>query len=290
MSRNFELLRHTGREQDLFQGSPAATANGHGDKDNGANGPEGRPLNLRVKPAARPDGFVGLRKRREPDQKARGHNSHHGLDLEAVTREEEVKLAQGVFLIPGVRAPRIVLFSGVEHENGCSWVCARAAEFLAVQGEKSVCIVDANLHSPSLHTYFGVSNARGFAEAMVQTDAVANFAQQLPGGNLWLLPSGAPASDPCLLSKLDRLSSRMKELAALFDCVLINAAPANLCADPILLSQSVDGVVLVLEANCTRRETARKIQQSLKATNVPLLGVVLNDRVFPIPEAIYRRL
>jgi len=46
----------------------------------------------------------------------------------------------------------------------------------------------------------------------------------------------------------------------------------------------------VIEANRTRRLTARKAKETLDAAGVRLLGTVLNNRTFAIPEAIYRKL
>ncbi len=40
----------------------------------------------------------------------------------------------------------------------------------------------------------------------------------------------------------------------------------------------------------TRRVVARKIKEMLEAAQARILGTVLSDRVFPIPERIYRRL
>jgi Mrp family chromosome partitioning ATPase len=51
-----------------------------------------------------------------------------------------------------------------------------------------------------------------------------------------------------------------------------------------------DGVVLVLKAHSSRRETARSAVHDLAAANVRTLGAVLNQRTFPIPEKLYRRL
>jgi len=82
----------------------------------------------------------------------------------------------------------------------------------------------------------------------------------------------------------------MKELRAEFDYVLVDAPPVNLYADAILLGQLADGVVLVVQANSTRRETARKVKETLQAAKVNLLGTVLDKRTFPIPEPFYRRL
>jgi Mrp family chromosome partitioning ATPase len=47
---------------------------------------------------------------------------------------------------------------------------------------------------------------------------------------------------------------------------------------------------VVLQANATRRETARKLKLDMQSSNVRLLGAVLNDRTFPIPDSIYSRL
>jgi Mrp family chromosome partitioning ATPase len=56
------------------------------------------------------------------------------------------------------------------------------------------------------------------------------------------------------------------------------------------MAQFADGMILVLSAQRTRRATAIKVKQTLERANVRLLGSVLSDREFPIPEGIYRRL
>jgi succinoglycan biosynthesis transport protein ExoP len=56
------------------------------------------------------------------------------------------------------------------------------------------------------------------------------------------------------------------------------------------LGQLTDGLVLVLEANSTRREAALRITENLNAAHVQILGAVLNKRTFPIPGPLYSRL
>ena len=60
--------------------------------------------------------------------------------------------------------------------------------------------------------------------------------------------------------------------------------------EAIALGQIADGLVLVLEANATRRESALRIAETLRATQIRVLGAVLNKRTFPIPEGLYNRL
>lgn len=228
--------------------------------------------------------------------RAPGHASTHGngnrshLDLDTFSREESMKLVQRLFLLPGSDAPRLLVFCGVETGDGASWVCSRAGEMLASQVESSICVVDANLHTPFLHEYFRTDSLSGFTDAILQPGPIRDFAQRANGGNLWLLTCGSRSPDPHGLLNSERLRSRIAELRAAFDYVLIDGPPVNLYADTSLLGKLTDGVVLVVQANSTRREAAKKAKESLELANVRVFGTVLNKRRFPIPECVYRRI
>ena len=191
------------------------------------------------------------------------------------------------FQIP--TAPRTVVFSSVQG-NGSTEICCRAGEVLAAQGSGSVCLVDANLRAPSLHQLLGVAKSPGLADATVKPGPIKDFTVRIAGGNLWLLPSGSSAAETQGLFASDRLRSRIGELREEFDYVLIDAPPVSSCADAVLLGQMADGVILVVEANSTRRETARMAKETFESAKVKLLGAILNNRTFPIPEALYRKL
>ena len=68
-----------------------------------------------------------------------------------------------------------------------------------------------------------------------------------------------------------------------------------LCFDPVSwltakISQTCNGLVMVLTANKTRRLVATQMQEQLRKARVPLLGTVLAERRFPVPEGLYRNL
>jgi Mrp family chromosome partitioning ATPase len=211
------------------------------------------------------------------------------VDLAERTKHEEIKLVQRVFLAPGLEARRAVLFAGVERDNGCARICIQAGQTLARLAPQSVGIVDANVRSPVLHEMFERDDHDRLAAAVGHPGAGRTFARRLAPDNLWLLPSdSSSASDPDLLLTADRARASLQLLSAQFDRLIVNAPPINLYAESLALSQFVDGVVLVLEANITRREIVRNVKTHLEDLNVPLLGIVLNNRTFPIPEAVYR--
>jgi Mrp family chromosome partitioning ATPase len=72
--------------------------------------------------------------------------------------------------------------------------------------------------------------------------------------------------------------------------VLIDASAMNVSNDATALAAAADGMVIVLKANFTRRETMRKTVHDLQSAKVRVLGAVLNQRTFPIPQSIYDKL
>jgi Mrp family chromosome partitioning ATPase len=212
------------------------------------------------------------------------------LHTEPVGGSQEAELVQRVFLVPEHEAPRVVVFCGVEQTDGADGICARAAKNLASQTGLPVCIVEGDFYSPSLHQYFGVSNVRGLTDALLEPGSIRDFVHSLPESNLWVLPGGSRCREVRTLWKSDWLRSRIAELGREFSYVLIYCPQVNQRVEAMLLGQIADGVILVLESMVTRRETARTVKENLCAANVKILGAVLNNHTFSIPETLYRKL
>src|SRR5262245_17577826 len=204
--------------------------------------------------------------------------------------QEEIELVRNVFLLPGAGAPRVVVFAGVAAAGPCHHVCARASQTLAGIVSGSVCIVDGDFREPSMHRHFGLSNLKGLGESTLEAGPIKQFTQQVSGSNLWVLPSGFHQVDPEPFLSSQSFFSRVAEMRHEFDHVLVVGPPVTLYSDASLLGRLADGFVLVVEANSTRREQALKAKETLEAASVNILGAVLNNRTFPIPEAIYSRL
>jgi len=219
-----------------------------------------------------------------------GHRNGAGLNLDRLAREESLRLVQRIFLQQVGECPKSVVFAGVDHGNGCSRACVNVAEILAGNTPGSVCLVDANLRSPSLPHFFGVPNHRGLTDAMIHEGPIRNFTRQLQPDNLWLLSCGSASADSRGVFHSDRLKAVIAGLRKEFDHVLIDAPPLSQYADAITLGQLTDGVVLVVEANSTRRSSALNATQNLRAAQIPVLGAILNKRTYPIPESLYQKL
>jgi Mrp family chromosome partitioning ATPase len=200
-------------------------------------------------------------------------------------------LVQKIFLSSDSKdAPRTLGFAAVEAGAGCSWVCARVSKILAAHVTGSVCAVDANLRTPGLDIQFGVTNGPGMNDALLHPEPLASYAQPIFGKKLWVVGSGQSRSGLDGNAISERMRSQVASLRNSFDYVLLDMPPLNKYADAIALGAICDGVILVLRANSSRRDTTLKAVADLKSANVNVLGVALNQRTFSVPDSIYRRL
>jgi len=211
------------------------------------------------------------------------------LDLKMQTREETFRLVRQLFL-PGGVMPQVVIFAAVEHGGGSTSVCARTADALSAHVDGLVLVVDADLRSPALHRYFGMESSSSATREELICVPVRQKDREFGGSNLWLLPGARGDANSYSPQYFDRLRSRVSELRKDFTCILIDAPPINAYADAALLGEVADGLVMVLEANYTRREAALRAKETLSTAGVRVLGAVLNKRTFPIPERLYWKL
>lgn len=255
MSRNFELLQKLGKDQEILVPGPVEA------EPTPADAPQAVPAALAAPAVVRPTN---------------------------VEQEEISNLVQQLFLSAGADAPRSVVFTSTDSGAGCTWVCSQTAEMFASRIAGTVCVLDANLRRPGMAQQWGVENGPGLSDALVQLDPIRAFARPLALPNLFVITAGlsTQAAQPLLTS--DRMRLRITELRSEFDFVLIDSSAMSLANEAIGLGSMADGVVMVLKANASRKQGARQAIQELQGGKAKVLGAVLNQRKFPIPQALYK--
>lgn len=271
MSRNFELLQNIGKEEEYFQPERVLTEE---------KVPTPNPL---ADPA--PEMFAPAPAPAQPAAAAPLQFAMDGSQLAELT-----KLVQRIFLLPGSEYNHTVVFTSSDPGDGCSWICARVGELLASQVTGTVCLVDANLRTPTLHEQFGVSNHHGLSDALRQSGSIRGYVSQLSRRNLALVSCGSESASAQSMVTSDRMRMRLNELRSEFDYVLVDCPSMVDSNEAVSLGSVADGVVLVLKANATRKDRARTAVRDLQNAKVKVLGAVLNQRTFPIPDNIYNKL
>jgi len=95
--------------------------------------------------------------------------------------------------------------------------------------------------------------------------------------HLKIIPGGSRVPSITHLLKKEKTKELLDECKSKFDFVICDAPPVIPVHDSELLSQYVDGVVLVVLAGKTFREIVERAIQYLKEAHANVLGVVLND-------------
>jgi Mrp family chromosome partitioning ATPase len=204
------------------------------------------------------------------------------VSLNPTTQDQISTLVQRVFVFPNSSAPRVVAFASVDDGNGSSEICFHAGRALAKELSASVCLVDAGGDRSFLRQFAPPNGAGGgLPDALNSAEPVKRFTIRVGDENLWLLPGRSSAANSSSRLSADRMRSRLTALREAFDYVLVDAPPVISAATAVLLGQIADGMILVIEANSTRRHNARTAKESLHAANVKLLGAILNNHTLP---------
>jgi len=73
-----------------------------------------------------------------------------------------------------------------------------------------------------------------------------------------------------------------------FSLILIDSSPVNVSADSLAICATVNGVILVLEAEKTRSIVAQNVKKQILMREGNLLGIVYTKRKFHIPKFIHK--
>ena len=172
---------------------------------------------------------------------------------------------------------RTLLVSSPGPEEGKSTTLANLGVTLA-QAEKRVILVDCDLRRPALHTFFGVGNELGLTNLILSEETLERpplIQTAVPG--LALLASGPLPPSPSDLLGSQRMERVIAALLDRADMLLFDAPPVMAATDATVLANKVDGVLLVVSAGQTKRETARRALERLQRVNAKIIGAVLNN-------------
>jgi hypothetical protein len=203
-------------------------------------------------------------------------------------QEQILGLVRRVFVPGWPRPARQVVFSGASREIDITRICERTAQALAAAGVGRICLVKTDLRSGNTEPNLGGTSNDG-GDGLRTARAMRKSSHQI-SPNLWLVTADMFLATPENGGSTLWLRSRLGELRREFDYAVIQAAPPVNWSGTTLLAHLADGLVLGLEAHRTRRLVAKSVRDQLVAANVRVLGIVLTERRFPIPEALYRRL
>ena len=145
---------------------------------------------------------------------------------------------------------KVLITSGVAAE-GKTFVASNLAQALVQQPELRVLLIDGDLRSSRLHFLFGTQRCPGLSDYLRGEADEYAVIQKGMSENLFLIPGGNLVSNPSELLLHGRMKQLLSDVAPVFDWILIDSPPTMPVHDAGVLSDMVDGVLLVIRAGST---------------------------------------
>jgi succinoglycan biosynthesis transport protein ExoP len=173
--------------------------------------------------------------------------------------------------------PKTILFTSALPVKGLAEAAVNFALSLAQAGSR-VLLVDADLRQPVLHEMFAVDNNIGLGNSLLG-DPIGNCPRQplKDEKDLYLVTGGERPPFPAEQLGSATFRSLMLNWTAMYDYVVLRAAPLLVVSDALPLAGWADATVLVTKYKVTRLGEISKVQRMLAQTNARVAGLLIND-------------
>lgn len=149
----------------------------------------------------------------------------------------------------------------------------------------SVCLVDADLRRPMIGEYLGLETAVGLSTTLVGAADLDDVLQPWGSENLFVLTAGQTPPNPSEILGSAAMKNLLERLEESFDIVIIDTPPLLPVTDAAVLAQSVQGAIVVVGAQRTKRLELERSLGSLEMVDARVLGIVLNRTATKGPDA-----
>lgn len=176
--------------------------------------------------------------------------------------------------------PKTIMVTSATVGEGKTFVAANLAAGIAHDLHFHALLVDCDLRNPSLSHWFGVQNGHGLSDYLVGRGQLSELLRKTEMEKLNLLTGGSAQEKPAELIGSRKMEALVNELKSRYNdrYIIFDATPLLATTEPEVLARLVDGILIVVRANVTPRETVKQAIASLDPNKI--MGFVLNDVAF----------
>lgn len=170
--------------------------------------------------------------------------------------------------------PASILIAGASANEGKTTVSCQLAASLARTG-KRVALVDCDLRRPSAHLMVDGQQGPGISELLRGEATLDDIRQQTQAPGLTFIGAGNVDQRVLQLLSIDGGRGLIQQLKSRFDFVVIDTSPLLFVAEPSMLAQNADIVLLATRKDYSRVQYVTQARDSLRSLQIPLLGAIM---------------
>ena len=186
---------------------------------------------------------------------------------------------------------KTILFTGTAEGNGCTTTIGIFSIYLATKIQQRVLVLDFDFMKSEIGNFFKHDGTRSFFD-IYRPISIQNFDMFESNRRNLVVVTNDGRSFVEALAWLDtnHFEAFIQKARNQFDYILIDSAPVALSLETKILSSKVDAVILMLEAERSRRSVALRIKRNLEQSGAFIFGTIINKRRHYIPNWLYKRL
>jgi len=213
------------------------------------------------------------------------------FDPKALISEQYKILRTNILSMNKAKPPKTIVITSSIHSEGKTITSLNLAVSLAQAIHKpKVLIVDADLRKGRIAKYLGVNPEVGLSEILSGKASINDVIFHLDTKNLTFIAAGEIPDNPAELLASDSMKNFLSETRSQFDFILIDTPPIISVTDSGIVGSQADGVIMVVQAGRTQRGIVRRAEELLYQSHAKVLGQVLTNIEYHLPEYIYRYL
>ncbi|MBX9635360.1 MAG: hypothetical protein K2X44_10305 [Magnetospirillum sp.] len=144
-------------------------------------------------------------------------------------------------------------------------------------------------HDPAVAVRLARLAGRSMAGGVLLLNQIESESRMDDDGHVMRGPLPGRAGDARALNP-HLLEAYWQHLAEQADLIILDTPPVLSSPLAQALAPTVDGIILVVEAERTRTDVALAAKRALASAGANILGVVLNKRRYHVPKLLYDRL
>ena len=182
----------------------------------------------------------------------------------------------------------VIQFIGSRKGEGTSTLIRELAVTVAQHSSKPVLLVEADFAQPCQNQAFAIETKPPLDYVLQDGKALDGVISQVEKSNLFLANLSSKNQRSLTERSFFHSTDMWKTAREQFSLILIDSSPVSVSTDSLAICESVNGVVLVLEAEKTRSAVVQNVKKQILMREGNLLGIVFTKRKFHIPKFIYQ--
>ena len=213
------------------------------------------------------------------------------FDPKALITEQYKILRTNVLSLNAKRPLKTLVVTSSLHSEGKTVTALNLAMVVAQSTQKpKVLVVDADIRRGRVAKYLGVEQKTGLTEILTGKIDSSEALFHIDMENLAFIAAGSVAENPTELLGSDRMKQFLTEMKAQFDLILLDTPPIIAVTDSGIIGALADGILMVIQAGRTQRGMLQRATELLEQAHSKIIGHVLTNIEYHLPEYIYRYL